>query len=93
MELRASTRNYDHVPKPSPRHSQAPQLVAFGAAVRRLRLAAGVSQEDLAHDAGIDRSYMSSVERGEQNIGLVHSAQIATALGVKLSDLIGSAGL
>ncbi|WP_431261845.1 helix-turn-helix domain-containing protein [Roseateles chitinivorans] len=81
------------MPKPSPRHSKAPQLVAFGVAVRNSRVAAGATQEDLAHDAGIDRSYLSSVERGEQNIGLVHSSQIASALGMRLSELLSEAGL
>jgi transcriptional regulator with XRE-family HTH domain len=61
--------------------------------VREQRLAQGLSQETLAHEAGIDRSYMSSVERGGQNIGLVLAAQIAEALGVSLSALIAQAGL
>jgi len=50
-----------------------------------------LSQEALAYGAGIDRSYMSSVERGGQNVGLVLAAQIARALKVKLADLIGEA--
>jgi transcriptional regulator with XRE-family HTH domain len=67
--------------------------VAFGAAVRKRRLELGLSQEALAHEAGIDRSYMSSVERGGQNIGLVLAAQIAGALGVSLADLMAAARL
>lgn len=81
------------MPRPSPRHAQAPELVAFGAAVREKRLAMGLSQEALAHEAGIDRSYMSSVERGGQNVGLVLAAQIARALGMPLTDLIAAARL
>ena len=90
-----STSRFDHarVPRPSPRYAQSPDLVAFGAAVRKQRLAQGLSQEALAHEAGIDRSYMSSVERGGQNVGLVLAAQIARALGVKLADLIAAARL
>jgi transcriptional regulator with XRE-family HTH domain len=68
-------------------------LVAFGAAVRERRLELGLSQEALAHEAGIDRSYMSSVERGGQNIGLVLAAQIAGALDVSLADLMAAARL
>jgi transcriptional regulator with XRE-family HTH domain len=68
-------------------------LVAFGTAVRQRRLALGLSQEALAHEAGIDRSYMSSVERGGQNVGLVLAAQIARALGLKLAELVASARL
>ncbi|RQO61312.1 transcriptional regulator [Paucibacter sp. KBW04] len=81
------------MPRPSPRHAQAPDLVAFGAAVREARLALGMSQEALAYEAGIDRSYMSSVERGGQNVGLVLAAQIARALKLNLADLISAAGL
>jgi transcriptional regulator with XRE-family HTH domain len=67
--------------------------VAFGAAVRQKRLTLGLSQEALADGAGIDRSYMSSVERGGQNIGLVLAAQVARALDVTLADLMSSARL
>jgi len=81
------------MPRASPRHAQAPDLVAFGAAVRRSRLKLGMTQESLAHEAGIDRSYMSSVERGGQNVGLVLAAQIARGLGVSLGELIASADL
>lgn len=81
------------MPRPSPRYAQAPELVAFGAAVRLKRLTLGLSQEALAHDAGIDRSYMSSVERGGQNLGLVLAAQIARALDVTLADLMSDAQL
>nr|WP_206026772.1 helix-turn-helix transcriptional regulator [Rubrivivax benzoatilyticus] len=68
-------------------------MVAFGAAVRERRLALGLSQEALAHAAGIDRSYMSSVERGGQNVGLVLAAQIARALDIKLAELAAASGL
>jgi len=81
------------MPRQSPRHAQAPTLVAFGIAVRERRLALGLSQETLAHEADIDRSYISSVERGGQNVGLVLAAQIAQALKVSLADLVGEAGL
>ena len=37
---------------------------AFAANLRRLRHAKGISQEDLAHEAGINRSYMSKLEKG-----------------------------
>lgn len=93
MVLSTSRHHDARVPRSSPRHAQAPELVAFGAAVRQRRLAVGLSQEALAHGAGIDRSYMSSVERGGQNVGLVLAAQIARALDVKLADLMGEADL
>jgi transcriptional regulator with XRE-family HTH domain len=69
----------------------APALVAFGTAIRERRRAQGISQEALAHEAGIDRSYMSSVERGGQNVGLVLAAQIAKALDTTLAELMRTA--
>jgi transcriptional regulator with XRE-family HTH domain len=81
------------MPRPSPRHAQLPELLAFGEAVRQRRLALGFSQEALAHEAGIDRSYVSSVERGGQNIGLVTAHQVARALNTKLTELLRAAGL
>jgi transcriptional regulator with XRE-family HTH domain len=56
--------------------------VAFGRRVRRIREQRGFSQEQLAELAGIHRTYMSSVERGQRNIGLDNIAALADALGV-----------
>lgn len=52
-----------------------------------------MSQEELALRAGIDRSYMGSVERGEQNIGVMHLVAIAEALGVSVVELATVANL
>lgn len=81
------------MPRPSPSHARDPALVAFGSAVRAARLVQGVSQEELAHLAGVDRSYMSSIERGGQNLGLVVARRIAQALGIALAELMLNAGL
>lgn len=48
--------------------------------VRRARKAAGLSQEDLALEAGLDRTYISQVERGKRNVTVVVLARIAGAL-------------
>jgi transcriptional regulator with XRE-family HTH domain len=48
--------------------------------VRRARKAAGLSQEDLALEAGLDRTYISQVERGKRNVTIVVLARIAKAL-------------
>lgn len=61
--------------------------LAFGRAVRKHRDAAGLSQEQLADLAGIHRTYIGDVERGERNLGLVNVYRIAEALKVKLSVL------
>lgn len=76
------------MPRASPSHARDPVLMAFGRAVREARGEVGMSQEELAHRAGIDRSYMSSIERGEQNIGLMSMHRVAEGLGVTLSDLV-----
>lgn len=81
------------MPRASPSHAQDPVLVAFGEAIRRARLAADLSQEELAHRAGLDRSYMSSVERGSQNVGLMLASRIAQAMGVSLAELMLEARL
>lgn len=61
---------------------------AFGAAVRAARLEAGVAQEDLAHKAGVERSHMGKIERGEHmpTLGLV--LKVARALGIDAEDLV-----
>lgn len=60
---------------------QAARL-AFGLRVRALRTVLGISQETLAERAGVHRTYMSDVERGERNVGLDNIHAIAAALGV-----------
>ena len=60
---------------------------AFGRRVRELRLAHGLSQEELAERAGIHRTYISDVERGERNVGLENIKAIAAALEVPAAQL------
>lgn len=57
-------------------------LERFGARVRAERERLGVSQEELADRAGIHRTYLGGVERGERNVGLLNVLRIARALGV-----------
>jgi transcriptional regulator with XRE-family HTH domain len=63
-------------------------LAAFGQAVRRLRIARRLSQERLAEDVGIHRTYIGDVERGVRNIGLLNVDRIAHALGTDLAGLM-----
>ncbi len=53
---------------------------AFGAAVRALRMERGIAQESLAHQAGIERSHMGKIERGEHMPTLAIIFKIAGAL-------------
>ena len=53
-----------------------------GANVRRLRNAKGLSQEALAHEAGMSMRYLAGLERGEENPSLLFLVKLADALGV-----------
>ncbi|WP_082190687.1 helix-turn-helix domain-containing protein [Bradyrhizobium pachyrhizi] len=59
-------------------------LVAWN--VRRIRLKRGVSQEKLAYETGIDRSYIASLERQSKNPTIDLLERIAEGLGVDLSE-------
>ena len=81
------------MPAPSPKFARDPALVALGNAIRLLRKARGISQEELAHRSHVDRSYMSAVERGVQNPGIMIIVAIAKAVGVSVAQLAAEAGL
>ncbi|GLR89664.1 helix-turn-helix domain-containing protein [Bradyrhizobium iriomotense] len=63
---------------------KARALVAWN--VRRIRVGLGIPQEQLAYDAGIDRSYMGGVERQKENPTIDLLDRIAQTLGVHLSE-------
>lgn len=60
---------------------------AFGKKVRDLRKARGFSQESFADAVGLHRTYIGSIERGEQNVSIDNIAKIAKTLKVKLTIL------
>lgn len=62
-------------------------LLKFGQKVREERLKQGLSQEALAAKAGVHRTYIGMIERGEKNITLVNIEKIAKALGISISEL------
>ncbi|MEA5618036.1 helix-turn-helix transcriptional regulator [Cronbergia sp. UHCC 0137] len=62
--------------------------ILFGINVRRLRLSQGLSQDALADKAGLHRTYIGAVERGERNITLINAEKIANALGINLLDCL-----
>jgi len=68
-------------------------LRTIGLAIRSRRRARGLSQESLAALAQLDRSYMSSVERGLRNISVLNLARIAAALETTVWELLGSRDL
>jgi transcriptional regulator with XRE-family HTH domain len=68
-------------------------LSQLGARIRKLRKARKLSQEALAFEAGLDRTYVSSGERGERNIAVLNLAKLARALGVEVAELLGEEGV
>ena len=56
--------------------------------MRRLRADRGFGQETLAHECGINRTYLSGVERAERNVSIDNIARIAHGLGVEPWELL-----
>lgn len=81
------------MPVRSPKFADDPALIALGAGIRRIREAKKLSQDSLAHMADIDRSYMSSIERGQQNPGVMLVRDVARALDMSIAQLFEAAGL
>ncbi len=71
---------------------EATLLSNFGNCVRSARLTLGLSQEKLAFDCGLDRTYISSVERGKRNVSLINIYKLAGALGIPATDLLPAKG-
>ena len=69
--------------------SDDPDLTALGREIRDRRKARNLSQETLAELAGLHRNYIGLVERGERNPSATTLFQLARALGVRLSELVG----
>ncbi len=67
--------------------------MAFGERVRQLRRKTAISQEELANLAGLDRSYIGGVERGERNVSLVNIHKIAKALKVRPDALFSKGAI
>jgi len=62
-------------------------MIRFGHRVRYLRNQLGLSQEDFAAKCELDRTYISSLERGKRNVSLKNIEAIAIALEVSLAEL------
>jgi transcriptional regulator with XRE-family HTH domain len=63
-------------------------LRLLGDNVRKRRQQLRISQEELADRAGLHRTYIGGIERGERNIGFLNLVKLARALGVELSELL-----
>jgi transcriptional regulator with XRE-family HTH domain len=60
----------------------------FAANLRRLRNAKGVSQDELAHEANVSRSYLSQLEKGTFYASLNVVGRLSEALGVEPAELL-----
>lgn len=67
-------------------------LLQFGQKVQCVRNEQKISQEKLAELSELDRTYISSVERGQRNISILNIIKIADALGVSASSLLVNLG-
>ncbi len=65
--------------------------VAFGRALRRLRLAAGITQEQLGLESGVQRNFVSLIETGQNQPTITTIFKLARALGIKPSELVEEA--
>lgn len=68
--------------------SEAKLLKTFGRAIRSARKRAGLSQEDLAEAAKLSRNYISDIERGVRNPGLLALVGLSRALRLPLRDML-----
>jgi len=80
------------VTRVSGKTAQGDILAGLGQVIRARRIELDLSQESLAHLAGIDRSHMGKIERGERNVTLLNVKRIADALKVSPSVLLSNAG-
>jgi transcriptional regulator with XRE-family HTH domain len=76
------------VPAKKPKPNPTDPRVVFGRQLAVLRKEVGFSQEALALESGLARSYLGGVERGQRNIALLNICRLATALSVPPSKLL-----
>ena len=61
--------------------------LTFGRQIKKLRLERKLSQESLAFECGVDRTYVPGIEKGERNVSLLVIAKLARGLKVDVKDL------
>lgn len=76
---------------PTPSSAPPTLQIRLGLAVRRLRVAAGYSQEAFADHAGLHRTYQSLLERGHVAATVVTLEKVASALALRVSELLAEA--
>jgi transcriptional regulator with XRE-family HTH domain len=69
---------------------QTPLAKQIGMLIRRLRLRAGLSQEEFADRCGLHRTYVGCIERGEKRITIETADKVAQALGLTLAGFFSA---
>ncbi len=64
--------------------------IRFGRAIRRIREAQAINQEEAAERCGMHRTYYSGIERGVRNVSIVNIERISKGLKTRLSDLFSA---
>jgi transcriptional regulator with XRE-family HTH domain len=80
------------MPTPS-KYRRNPMLIALGSTIRRIRLEQGITQEQLALIAEVDRSYVGDVERGDNSCSVIALTKMAQALQTTAGELLIEAGI
>lgn len=63
-------------------------LLSFGKSLRDRRIKKNLSQEKLAAEAGLHRTYIGALERGEKNVSLLNLKRLADTFGIELHELL-----
>ncbi|WP_013334807.1 helix-turn-helix domain-containing protein [Gloeothece verrucosa] len=67
--------------------------IKFGRAIQQRRKELNLTQENLAHRTGLDRTYIANIETGKINISLRNIEKLAKGLSISLSDLFKNCAL
>lgn len=81
------------MPRLSSKVDKNKKLLSLGKAIRAKRKSLGISQEDLAITAGVERSNMGKIERGENNLSILNLIRIADALDSNAAEILAAAEL
>ena len=90
MAQRPPTAKDEPTPDPAHEGASAPPAlqVLFGERLRQARIAAGMTQAEMAERSGVHVQYISKVELGQKNLTLGTMAKLAAAVGHSVSDML-----
>jgi len=63
-------------------------LKKLGENIRKCRMQKDISQEELAYQADLDRTYISGIERGDRNISVLTFKKISNVIGIEILDIL-----